>query len=107
MRQHLLVGVQAGKDVIVVDADAIGDGLRAAQVAQAAFGPIAKRIGDGDEANVVVGTEALLGGAGATAAAADQADADSAGAAGVDVGDGARGQGGAGHGGGFQEVATR
>jgi len=54
--------------------DARGDGLDAAQIGQAAVGGGRDNIGDGRQANVGVGAQALLGGAGAAAAAAHQPD---------------------------------
>ena len=103
---HLLVGVEADEAVVRLarrPCSAISSSPGAA--CQAVVEPVVEDVAHGDELDVLVGVQGLLGRPGAAAAAADQADLERVAAGGVNV-RGRRTGGGAGDGPVAEEVAA-
>src|SRR5207247_7906190 len=85
-REHFLIGVETGEAVVVLG----GEFFRAQGFLELGFGGVEvvrEDVAHGGQADVGVGEDAVLGGAGSASAAADQADLDLLGGAGG-VGDG-------------------
>ncbi len=103
---HLLIGVETDELALGRHVDLAGDLLLALEQRQARLQAVLEGVGHGDQLDVGVGRQCLLGRPGAAAAAADEADAQQVAAGGVDgafegqrAGDDGRG--------GLQEITTR
>ena len=103
-----LIGVQADELPFGRHVHEVADvgAVRVAELVQGVVDPVAYRVADGPELDVLAAVDALDSGALAAAAAADQADADDVVGAGVDGGGRRQRRGAAGDGGGLQEVTT-
>ncbi len=99
---HLLVGVEADEDVIIIHRDLLG--LAGLEPLAGPRGAVLEDVGHGDERHVWAGIHGVVGGPAAASAAADQADPDLVAAGRVDrAAEPKCGQSGAG-GGGLEEI---